>query len=273
MLLCAALLMSASANAATMYIIHGGANAGAPFGGELGTFDSNTGAFVSFGQPIAGVGFSGLAVASGQLYASSSTHALVTMDLAGTVSGSADFNGSGFSAATGDRVNDLTAAPDGTLYAIARIGGLEQVATVDPLTGELQVINTLPSGDGFYSIAYGTDSLFVHNANSPNFAFELDAGTGDILGNLAGTITGGVLGLGYNAADGLLYASDCCNGDALGETMWTIDPITGAVEFIIDFNDDRRIQDIAFAPVPLPAAVWLFAGGLAMLSRLRRAKR
>jgi hypothetical protein len=78
--------------------------------------------------------------------------------------------------------------------------------------------------------------------------------------------------LGYNPDDGLLYASECCLGDdgTLGERIFSINPLNGSAALMFDYNDGRRIQDIAFAiPEPGLGAIWVL-GWIAVAAFRRR---
>jgi hypothetical protein len=73
-----------------------------------------------------------------------------------------------------------------------------------------------------------------------------------------------VHGLSFDSATNTLYAVS--HGD-----LFTIDRTTGEMERIATFEiGDNRVHSIAVAPVPIPAAAWLFSGALSMLGFIRR---
>ncbi len=271
----------ASANGKTAYIVHGGGNVGATAGGELATLDLATGAITSLGLPT-GFGLTGIAASTTTLYMSTSLHALATTDLSGSLISEHYFFGAGFDPIIdGDRINDLSLSPSGTLYASGRqfTAGVRQetLFTVNPATAELTEIGPLPEDSpfgGFAAIAFASDgTLYSHQTNSPGVFHEINPATGASLNAITGGVPGGALGLGYDSMTDLLYASECCEGTdgSLGERVFSINRVTGVSVQLFDFDDGRRIQDIAFIPEPAACAT-LMLGSLVLLARRDRDK-
>jgi len=246
--------LDAEAGVSRMYIVHGGFNDGSAHGGEIGTVDINTGAYTSLGVPTQ-AGMTGLAGIGATLYASTSNHSLISMDLSGGLLTEDLFFGSGFSAANGDRINDL-AVYQGVLYAVGRIAGADSLFTVNENTAELTLIGATPTSNGFDSIAFDGGGR-LYNQATVDVLNEIDPGTGGLLNVVGAGVPGGALGLGFNPDDGLLYGSTF-GGEFLSDKIYSVSTSDGSSNLLVDYGDGRKIQDVYFY-VPAPGTVVLLA--------------
>ena len=246
-------------------VVHGGAAAGAPLGGELGSIDLQTGAYTSIGTPLPGVGLTGVTFVGNRLFASTANLSLIEINPNdGSLISETSFTGAGFG--PNDRINDLTTAPDGAIYAFGRIGGTDSLLTVTQ-GGSLTNLGAIPSTGGFGAGAFdGQGRLWGDRAATPDgVVWELNPSDGSLIASLNGGPQTGLLGLGFDPVSGLLVGSECC-GEGLGEAVYLIDPDSGATSLLINYGDGRRIQD--FAVIPAPGAMGLV--GLSLLAGVRR---
>ena len=176
---------------ARLYVVHGGANVSAPFGGELGVVNLTTGSYTTIGTPVPGASLTGLAYSANQLYVSTSNHSLAILNLAGGLISETPFSGGGFDSAAGDRVTDLAASRTGNLYASTWIGGVNTLCSVEPSNAELTVIGPLPdNGGGFHSLAFLFGRLYSHQTNAPGTFDEVSLTTGASVNAIPGGVPG-----------------------------------------------------------------------------------
>lgn len=204
----------------------------------------------------------------------------------------------------------LAAMPSGIMYSISSIGSL--LIAIDPLTGiatntGTQVVTPWP----IYSLAANANGDLYGVTVGPTTAdlYKINPAAGaTFVGNLGRLTTAGLdfspSGVLYGASASLFtintttgqatvvldnpqpvsaYTSIAFDstGKLWGITknssgpgrLFTINTINGNQDFVPFFGLDSSITGIEFlAPVPVPAALWLFGSGLATIAGLARRK-
>jgi hypothetical protein len=273
-------LLAVPSFASTAFIVHGGTDVGATAGGVVARLNLNTGLITPLGIPLPGAGLTGVAFVGNRLYASTSDNSLIEINpTTGNLISNTLFSGAGFNPSSGDRIIDLATSPAGTLYAVRGIAGAPSswaLQTVNPSTAVLTNIGVLPdNGGGFSAIAFATNgNLYAQQTNITGFN-QINPATGASVQNIAGGVPGGALGLGFDPDSGMLIASECCGGSdgSRGERIFSINPATGVAVQLFDFNDGRRIHDLAFASVPEPSSAVMTCMGFAAIAISRRRRR
>jgi hypothetical protein len=269
---CMAGLLTLPAGAGTLYVAHGGGSSGAAEGGVIGVIDTDTYAYSALTGSLGSLTsliYTGLSLYT---FEAQGKNFLEVDPVTGQVLNAVAKTG-------GNDPTDMAwDSTTGTAYAV---GTDYQLYTVNLTTGQMSVVGPVATTGGFVAIAFAPDGrLFAHATNAPGEVDILDKTTAGTLSVIPGGVPGGALGLVYDSVSGLLYASECCSGTdgALGERLFSVDPVTGSAVMLFDYDDGRRMQDFAFVggapPVPEPGTlvmVGLAIGALAVVRRQRAA--
>jgi hypothetical protein len=266
-------------------VLYGSTASGGP--GELYRLDPATGGILqdigalndAFGLNY---GITGLAFDpfSGLLYGSTANNnpatraQLVTINpLNGLVTVIGAFN-VGNSGTTPSTMSDLSFDPTtGRLYGVGSVGG-PQLYSINLLTGQATVIGstglTSTSGGG---LAISSSGAFYGTPTATRFGtYNSGSGAFTTIANPAKPAGGGAYAALAFDGSGLLYGLNSGPGTPPVTHLVTIDPVTGAVTDI--GASVNALDAIAFAPVPEPSTLSLFAllvgGGVLSRRALRK---
>jgi len=130
------------------------------------------------------------------------------------------------------------------------------------------VSNTLVQSFSLDSpIQFSAADLALQQGNGQGlFIFKLDAAQATILNNI-------LIAAGNTAS--LFHIGMFADMGCVGTVSATCQPSNGGIDsFLLGFRDNLVINPVDVNPVPLPAAVWMFLGGIGTVSlMLRRNKR
>ncbi|MGY6274526.1 DUF6923 family protein [Methylomonas sp. MgM2] len=256
--------MLASAGSASADVI------GVTFNGTVASFDSATGTRTVLGN--AGISrLDSLArSSSGTLYSvgGSLDNTLVTIDPAtgqATAVATLDYNGT---AKPSHTITGLSFAPSGDLFAVAFDNPTisSNLYHINPLTGETTLVGSTEKPDIFGDLAFSpTGTLYAWSTASGLMTINTSTGLATNIGN-----SGIVLNDLAFRSDGTLWAAL-----STSPLLWSnIDLETGILNSTANtFAASGGIRGVQFlAPVPVPAAVWLFGSALAGLGVIGRKK-
>jgi len=243
---------------------------GVTFNGTVASFDSATGIRTVLGN--AGITrLDSLArSSSGTLYSvgGASDNTLVTIDpITGKATAVATLNYSA-TPKPSNTLAGLSFSPSGDLFAVAF--NSPTISTnlyhINPLTGDTTLVGSTGKQDVFGDLAFSPDgTLYAWSTASGLMTVDTSTGLATDIGNSGILIND----LAFRS-DGTLWAAQSTT-----PVSWSnIDLDTGALSpTAFTFAASGGIRGIQFlAPVPVPAAVWLFGSALAGLGVLGRRK-
>lgn len=257
----------------------GGYFDGADDAGAILEIDPETGDITLLAQPMPGFGLSGIAaLPSGRVFVTTESPDL---DTAAKLLEIDPVSGALVRVVTDEvlwmgslpfPIHDLAADPTtGLLYA-AGYGGLDQVVSIDPDTGETTFI---------WGLVYSPFPIFTYSAlafdGSGNLWSKVwDSGVVFLVEFLEGKLivnpqpasppNFGALGMGIRRSDDKVFFSECCT-QTQGNEVYSMDPPVYAAELLATMGGSRQVHDLAFAGAP-PAVVevpTLSPGALALL--------
>jgi len=163
----------------------------------------------------------------------------------------------------------LSFSPTGELFAVIGASSTWSLYNINPTTGATTFVGSTGIQVGFQDLAFSPNGT-LYAWNGTNGLVTINPTTGQT------TILGNPNGLSFNSLafrnDGTLWAAK-----STSPTLWSnIDLSTGAVtSTAFTFAASGGIRGIQFlAPVPVPAAIWLFGSGLAgVVGYVRRKRR
>jgi sugar lactone lactonase YvrE len=274
-------LLTVGPGRATAAPILYGSNGNDGNAGALVTIDPTTAQGTVIGTPLPGSALSGLAFLSNtDLFAStvagfngSSTLIRINPDTGALIGTAVPITVSGVPISIGD----LSIQPGtGVLYGLRsnedpfKLGG--RLYTINPATGVATFVGSTGAVVGG-GIAFAPDGTFYQTTilNGVPVLNTLNPATGAVITSVPDSLFFDSLGI---SPDGRLFASDG------GDTIYTINPITGAPSFI-GFTGTGHPSDLDFRPAPVAVAVpepsslavFALAGAVAVLYRRSRKKR
>ena len=242
-------------------ILYGGVGNSATSPGAVVIIDQSTGAGTVLGTPNNAGGITGFAFNSlGQLFATVSPPGgsafleqidpVTFTEIGSPVSLSADPN-----------IGDLTFQPNtDILFGVSnnRSSAPGTIYTINTTTGVETLIGNPASGTGG-GLAFAPDGTLYY----ANFTlFTLDPTNASVITQVALTPSLVIDGLGIRA-DGVLFA----NVGQGNDSIYTIDPATGASTLVGGIGGGNRVSDLDFLTTPEPGTNALMAlGGLALLA-------
>jgi hypothetical protein len=206
--------------------------------GQFGFIDLDTGAFSALGN--SGQTLAGLAVANGDIFATSYQTANGTLFQVDPTNGSLTTIGT----APGVAYDDFGSTTSG-LYAVS-LSGTQDLYSIDPVTGAATLIG--PTGLGYGSWrGLSTNSSTLYFADGPNL-YTLNTTTG------AATLVGA---FGNSAEMGVLLTENgtLWGGDDTNNRVDTIDPATGAATLGPAPSASFSGSFYGLAPYPVPSPV------------------
>jgi PEP-CTERM motif len=206
--------------------------------GAFGTMDLSTGVFTLEGN--SGQTLAGLAVAGGDIFASSYHTANGTLFLVDPATGALTTIGS----ATGVDYDDFGSTTSG-LYAVSD-GAVQDLYSIDPTTGAATLIG--PTGLGYDSWrGLSTNSGTLYFSDGPDlYTLSTTTGAATLVGAFGGSAQMGVL----LTEDGVLYG-----GDDVNNTLDTINPSTGLASAGPSPSVSFGGSFYGLAPYPVPSGV------------------
>ena len=139
--------------------------------------------------------------------------------------------------------------------------GTYSIDTATSQTGLISDFRNQYSGSGSLALTYGDGVLYGSNYAG---TYSIDAATGqtELVSDFRNQYSDSGLALIYG--DGVLYGSNYAG-------TYSIDTATGQTELVSDFrNQYSGSLALAYSPVPIPAAAWLFGSALVGLAGLKR---
>jgi hypothetical protein len=232
-------------------------------GGAFGTVDLNTGLFTDLGS--SGQSLSGLAVASGKLFASSylsgvgSLYTVSTSDGALTLVGTSSFDYNLFGSTTGGGL--YAADASGNLYSISQQTGA--AALIGPIG-----LPGLGSAGSWYSLSNNAGALYLSDATGL-YQVNTSTGAASLIGSMGANVQMGALVY----ENGVLWGGQ--NTDGL--SIATLNTTTGAATAVSTVSGSGIGNFFGLAPYPVPTSpvpeppmCILFGVGLAALEFMRR---
>lgn len=172
-------------------------------------------------------------------------------------------------------------SPGGILYGVIGSGGTGSTPllyTINPLTGVTALVGTMTGAVGIEALAFAPDGTLYAAGSSTDYhpsdkLYRVNVSTGalTLVGGLSlpGGGTPDIDDLAWGS-DGFLYGADSLTGVAAD--LYRINPSTAALA-IAGNTGVLGLNGLAQAPVPIPAAAWLFGGALAVLAGMKRRTR